>query len=133
MKKSSHPARMERCSRIGRQEDLMQTGNLFDGSAAPATGETFDVLLAHRNLVVERIVSSDGPKGATFEQPQDEWVLLIRGTAVLQVDGRRVELTAGDYLFIAAGVPHTVEETSGGALWLAVHLHSPAAGETPVQ
>jgi cupin 2 domain-containing protein len=98
-------------------------GNLFAGSAPPATGETFDVLLEHRNLVIERIVSSDGPKSATFVQAQDEWVLLVRGAAVLTIGDSRVELGAGDHVFIPAGVSHTVEETSQSALWLAVHLH----------
>ena len=104
----------------------MQTGNLFDRSSPPATGETFEALLEHRNLVIERIVSSDGPKSATFVQPQDEWVLLVRGAAVLSIGDTRVTLAAGDYVFVPAGVAHAVEETSGSALWLAVHLHPPS-------
>jgi len=101
----------------------MQPGNLFVGAAPPATGETFDVLLEHRGLVIERIVSSDGPQSGTYVQTQDEWVLLVRGAAVLRIEGEVVALTAGDYVFIPAGVSHTVENTSEGALWLAVHLH----------
>ena len=36
----------------------MSSGNLFVDAAPPKTGERFDVLLRHGNLVVERIVSS---------------------------------------------------------------------------
>lgn len=101
----------------------MRSGNLFSGSTPPPSGETFEALLEHRNLVVERIVSSDGPKSGVYVQPQDEWVLLLRGRAVLRVQGRRMELEPGDHVFLPAGEEHLVEETSGGALWLAVHLH----------
>ena len=106
----------------------MHKGNLFAGSEPPAEGERFEALLTHRNLVVERIVSSDGPKSETFTQAQDEWVVLVRGTAVLRMEEERVEMTPGDYVFIAAGVPHAVESTSEGALWLAVHLHPESSG-----
>lgn len=101
----------------------MRTGNLFTDSAPPQEGERFDTLLSHRNLVIERIVSSAAITPEEYVQTQDEWVLLVQGEAALQVAGESISLTAGDYLFLPAGVPHTVERTSAGALWLAVHLH----------
>ena len=104
----------------------MQRGNLFTDSAAPAAGERFETLLAHRNLVVERIVSGADVAAVEYLQPQDEWVVLLRGTATLLVAGETLALTAGDHLFLPARVPHTVVHTSPGALWLAVHLHPDA-------
>ena len=105
----------------------MNIGNLFLDAEPPARGERFEALLSHKNLVVERIVSSAENQPAESVQQQDEWVLLIRGTALLSMAGETFSLNAGDYLFIPAGVPHRVEQTSNGALWLAVHLHpSPA-------
>ena len=101
----------------------MNIGNLFLDAEPPARGERFEALLSHKNLVVERIVSSAENQSAESVQRQDEWVLLIRGTALLNMAGEAFALKAGDYLFIPAGVPHRVEETSNGALWLAVHLH----------
>src|SRR5688572_16067346 len=101
----------------------MRTGNLFNDATAPPQGERFDVLLDHRNLVVERIVSSAGITPQESVQPQDEWVVLIQGEAVLQIAGETMSLKAGDYVFLPAGVPHRVERTSHGAMWLAVHLH----------
>jgi len=101
----------------------MKTGNLFDGASPPVQGERFDVLLDHRNLVVERIVSSGDVTPQTYVQPQDEWVVLVQGEALLDVDGEAVALKAGDHVFLPAHVPHTVRRVSEGALWLAVHLH----------
>jgi len=101
----------------------MQPANLFAHLTPPATGERFDTLLAHRQLVIERIVSSADLTPHTYVQPQDEWVVLLQGDATLQVDGQPVALAAGDHLFLPAGTPHSVERASPGALWLAVHLH----------
>ncbi|HEX2830534.1 MAG TPA: cupin domain-containing protein [Burkholderiales bacterium] len=95
-------------------------GNLFDDAAAPGGGERCDVLLRHRNLVVERIVSSAAMEPKSFVQAQDEWVVLLRGTAVLEVAGERLVLATGDYVFLPAGTAHTVCSASEGALWLAV-------------
>lgn len=105
----------------------MSPANLFDDAVPPATGERFETLLSHRNLVVERIVSSSRTTPTAYVQPQDEWVLLAHGTATLDVDGRPLALKAGDHVFLPAGVPHTVTTVSDGAVWLAVHLHP--AGE----
>jgi cupin 2 domain-containing protein len=105
----------------------MKVGNLFSDASAPPQGERFDSLLSHKNLVVERIVSSAAVVAQEYVQAQDEWVLLVRGEAQLRVAGEAVSLKSGDYLFLPNGVPHTVERTSPGALWLAVHLHPEAA------
>ena len=101
----------------------MKVGSLFTDALAPLEGERFDTLLRHRNLVVERIVSSAAIAAQEYVQTQDEWVLLVHGEAVIEVAGESVSLKSGDYLFLPAGVPHTVLRTSTGALWLAVHLH----------
>jgi cupin 2 domain-containing protein len=101
----------------------MKSGNLFANAKPPAEGERFETLLSHRNLVVERIISSAAIVPTEYVQTQDEWVLLVAGEAVMDVAGVRHELKAGDYLFLPAGVPHTVLSTSQGALWLALHLH----------
>jgi len=106
----------------------MNIGNLFLDTEPPVQGEKFETLLTHKNLVVERIVSSADTEPVEYVQAQDEWIVLVRGTAVLRRAGEVLALTAGDYLFIPAGISHRVESTSDGALWLAVHLHpAPAA------
>jgi cupin 2 domain-containing protein len=102
----------------------MQIGNLFADSEPPCEGERVEALLTHRNLVIERIVSSADFASREYVQAQDEWVVLLGGEAILQINGQRVSLKAGDYLFLPARTPHTVEQASSGALWLALHLHT---------
>jgi len=104
-------------------DEHLRVGNLFADAAPPLQGERFETLLSHRNLVVERIVSSAAIEIRECIQSQDEWVVLLQGHAVLTVAGQAVALRSGDYLFLAAGVAHTVESVSESALWLAVHLH----------
>ncbi len=85
--------------------------------------ERFEALLTHRNLVVERIVSSATAVPTTYVQAQDEWVVLLAGEATLEVAGASVELRPGDYLFLPAGTQHVVRRVTEGAVWLAVHLY----------
>ena len=101
----------------------MRTHNLFTDAEPPHEGERFDTLLSYKNLVVERIVSASAITPCEYVQPHDEWVVLLKGEAVLQVAGKSIALTPGDHLFLPAKVPHTVERASHGAMWLAVHLH----------
>jgi cupin 2 domain-containing protein len=100
-------------------------GRLRDPAEAPAAGEElFLELLAHRNLVVEQILSGASDEPADYLQEQDEWVVVLAGGAALAVDGEKVELGPGDWVFLPAGVPHTVLRTDAGTCWLAVHLHA---------
>jgi cupin 2 domain-containing protein len=101
----------------------MKLGNVFEDCSPPSAGERFDVLLKHKNLVVERIVSSANLTPNKHVQSQDEWVLLVRGEAEIEVAGEAVVLRSGDYLFLPSGTVHTVKSASEGAMWLAVHLN----------
>lgn len=101
--------------------------NLLRGLPEPATGEVFEDLLCQGPVRIERIVSSAAPEPVLYDQPQDEWVLLLEGDARLWVDGQEIVLGAGDSLFIPAHTPHRVVATSAEprCLWLAVHIQRP--------
>lgn len=98
--------------------------NFFDDINHPLPGnETFDILLNDPRLVVERIASNGVKSGEWYDQAHDEWVLLVRGSAILEYDcGKTEQLGAGDHVFLPAHTPHRVLKTSEDALWLAVHL-----------
>ena len=105
------------------QSGAVSIQNLFVDASPPPTGERFDTLLEHKNLVIERISSSSCIEPKQYVQPQDEWVQLVQGTAVIEIDGKTQPLQAGDYFFLPARTPHSVKSVSDGAMWLAVHLH----------
>ena len=88
----------------------------------PESGERFETLLAKRNCRIEAIVSSDTPDPILYDQPHDEAVLLLSGSATLEINGRPVSLDPGDFLLIPAHTPHRVVRTSHGARWFAIHF-----------
>jgi cupin 2 domain-containing protein len=96
--------------------------NIFDDATPPSVGERFEPLLERRDLRIERIVSSAQPDTRVYDQAQDEWVVLLRGEAELEVEGVKRQLREGDHLFLAAHTVHRVLRCSEGAVWLALHM-----------
>ena len=88
----------------------------------PKSGESFTTLLEHKNIKINRIVSSWDVKAVEYIQDEDEWLVLIKGEATLLVNNEEKILTKGDTLFIPAKVPHRVLETKNGTVWLTVHI-----------
>lgn len=102
---------------------MIKPENLFDNIPSLVEGEDFSELFNCRNVVIERIVSSDRPDNKVYCQAQDEWVILVKGEAQLRIKDDIVKLKTGDYLFIPTGTPHQVLTTSNDCLWLAVHIY----------
>ncbi len=96
--------------------------NLFNYTI-PTTEETFTALLVHKNITISRIVSSDSPEVKTYLQEKDEWVILLEGEAILQIEEAERKLTKGDSLLIPAKTPHKVLQTQKGTLWLTIHIN----------
>ncbi len=88
----------------------------------PESGETFTTLLEHKNIKINRIVSSSDVKPVEYIQDEDEWLVLVEGEATLLVDNEEKMLTEGETLFIPAKVPHKVLKTNAGTVWLTVHI-----------
>jgi cupin 2 domain-containing protein len=104
-----------------------QQQNLFACLPTDTRCEHFEVLLEAAGLRVERIVSwgQATPEGVWYDQEDSEWVVLLKGSAGLSIEGEaemRV-LKAGDWLSLPAHVRHRVEWTQaeGETLWLAIH------------
>jgi cupin 2 domain-containing protein len=108
------------------------SGNLFAGlPASPQPDELFETLCAQRGVRIERIVSTgqSSPPGFWYDQPCDEWVALLSGTATLRFEDEATgrELRPGDWVFIEARRRHRVDQTDAStpSVWLAVHLDPP--------
>jgi len=104
---------------------MITSGSLYAPIQAAADVETFTSLQERPGVRIERIDSHGqaSPEGFWYDQPEDEWVLLVQGEAVLEISGQPpLNLKSGDHLFIPAHVHHRVASTSADALWLAVHL-----------
>ena len=97
-------------------------GRLRGSSAAPLVGERVETLVSDEGVVIEQILSGSLAAPAEFRQDHDEWVVVLGGSAVVDVGGERVELCDGDWLVVPRDVVHRVLDTTPGTSWLAVHL-----------
>lgn len=113
---------LERERLAPRAAQLQVLRNLWDDAEPPREGETFTELALLDGTKIERIVSSEVLGATDYDSDHDEWVVLLRGRARLEVAGQCFELRAGDYVLLPARTRHRVLETSRGALWLAVHV-----------
>lgn len=98
-------------------------GPLPDGGGQ----EVFTELLRRPGVRLERIVSTGQvtPSDQPYDQPHDEWVLLLAGVARLWIEGEGDrELVAGDCLLIPAHMRHRVTWTleDVATVWLALHF-----------
>lgn len=104
----------------------MKFRNLFKGLPRKMSGELFSIMAKAERIEIERIVSRGhcSPPGFWYDQDFDEWVLLLRGAAVLRISGnkQKVRLKEGDYLLIPAHRRHRVEWTHPAkqTVWLAI-------------
>ena len=105
---------------------LPGSGNLL-ADPCPAPGEEITtVLQEHSGWRLERIHScqASSPVGFWYDQPDHEWVLLLQGSAQLQLEGedRVRELCRGDSLLIPAHRRHRLLATDPdpGTVWLAL-------------
>ncbi len=109
-------------------------GDLFAGRTAPETGEAFEPLVDSPAAHIERIVSSAAPDPSWYDQDHDEWVLLLSGSARLEIEDdagtSEVALSAGQWLWLPAHVRHRVAATSPGATWVAIHLKGTRAEDS---
>jgi cupin 2 domain-containing protein len=104
--------------------------NLLGGACPPEGEERTEVLLQTASLRLERIHScrASSPPGYWYDQQEEEWVLLLQGSARVRFADEAIEreLNRGDVLSIPARRRHRLEATDGppGTIWLALFHRS---------
>ncbi len=100
-------------------------GDLSTGVPEMLPDELFTTIIDDGRTRIERIVSRGhtSPPGFWYCQDEDEFVLLLSGSARLEVEGRgEITLAAGQWLDLPRGLRHRVSYTAPDAdtIWLAV-------------
>jgi cupin 2 domain-containing protein len=103
------------------------TGRALTDLPIPGAEEIFERLAGRDGVTVERIVSHGhhSPEGFWYDQEQSEWVMVLQGRAVLEIEGRDepLHLEPGDWVDLPAHCRHRVASTDHRqpTVWLAVH------------
>ena len=113
--------------RWGETDPPRQTDANLLATPCPAPGQEISVVLVdQKNWRLERIHSclAASPEGFWYDQEEHEWVTLLQGSALLELEGEKVpvELCRGDSLLIAAHQRHRLLATdpAPGTVWLAL-------------
>lgn len=98
--------------------------NIFKNIIVDKNKEQFFDLIKNDNIRIEKIVSNaqSSPIDFWYKQEEHEFVLLLKGNAILEFENREVELKEGDYINIEAMTKHRVKFTSKEepTIWLAI-------------
>ena len=100
--------------------------NIFSSIPDDIPQELFQDILTTDKFRIERIVSKgqSSPEGFWYDQDENEWLILLRGSAGLLFEGNDniIELKPGDYINISANRKHRVEWTdrTTETVWIAV-------------
>ena len=100
--------------------------NILSNIPTTIPHEITEILLQDNWIRIERIVSQDHASADDFwyDQTEHEWVMIIKGSAVLQIEGidEPVAMGPGDYIQIPAHQRHRVIRTipDEPTIWLAV-------------
>ena len=98
--------------------------NIFDELPQQLPKEVVQTLIQAADVRIERIISHGHASPADFwyDQPQAEWVIVLKGAARLQFDDGMVEMKVGDFINIPACKRHRVDWTTPDepTVWLGV-------------
>ena len=100
--------------------------NIFSPLPDKLEQESFEELLLHKNIKIERIVSKGhtSTKTGWYDQKENEWVIVLEGSgSIMFENGEEIDLKKGDYLNIPAHTRHKVTRTDPDniTIWLAIH------------
>jgi cupin 2 domain-containing protein len=98
--------------------------NIFDNLPRNLPKELIQTLIFAADVRIERIISHGHASAADFwyDQPQHEWVIVLKGAARLQLEDCMVEMRPGDFINIPAFGRHRVDWTTPDepTVWLSV-------------
>ena len=100
------------------------SGNIFENIVIDKDNEQFIDLIKTSNIRIEKIVSNgqNSPVDFWYEQEENEFVILLKGEAILEFEDKEINLQEGDYINIKAFTKHRVKYTDikNPTIWLAV-------------
>ena len=105
---------------------LSRARSILGETSVNEASQKFVTLFEHGTLKIELYE----PIKADFQTPhrQDEAYVILDGTGIFEMGGERVPFAPGDFLFVAAGVPHRFTQF-GESMTTWVIFYGPDGGE----
>ncbi len=98
--------------------------NIFENIPDELSEELVETLCSSDAVRIERIVSYGHSSDPDFwyQQEQNEFVILLSGSAQLELEDKTISMKPGDYLNIPAQLKHRVATTAKDekSIWLCV-------------
>src|ERR1051325_2591529 len=123
---------MPRFQRLGSSSEQVgdRIKNIFDELPQHLPKEIVQTLIRAADVRIERIISHGhgSPADFWYDQPQHEWVIVLKGAAKLQFEDGMIEMKPGDFINIPAHKKHRVDWTTPDepTVWLGVRYGEPA-------
>jgi len=100
--------------------------NMYEDLPENLRDEIIQVIAENSNIKIEKIIShgQSSPQNFWYDQEQNEFVLLLKGSAELLFENdEQVKMNEGDYIIIPSHKKHRIEKTSETekTIWLAIH------------
>jgi mannose-6-phosphate isomerase-like protein (cupin superfamily) len=105
---------------------LSRARSILGETSVNEASQKFVTLFEHGTLKIELYE----PIKADFQTPhrQDEAYVILDGTGIFEMGDERVPFAPGDFLFVAAGVPHRFTQF-GDSMTTWVIFYGPDGGE----
>jgi cupin 2 domain-containing protein len=101
-----------------------RVSSIFDDLPQPMPKEVVHTLIQAADVRIERIISHGqaSAPGFWYDQPQHEWVIVLKGAARLEFEDGMIEMKGGDFINIPAFKKHRVDWTTPDepTVWLGV-------------
>lgn len=102
----------------------MIPSNIFKNIPRNLPTELSETLLTSKQIKIERIISAGHTSAPDYwyDQPENEWVIVLKGEAKLETETGTHHLNTGDYVNIPAHTKHRVAWTTPTeeTIWLAI-------------
>ena len=106
-------------------DNTEELGNLYTLIPESLDSEVFELIVKNENIKIERIISKGhkSPKTGWYDQTHNEWVVVIKGQAIITFEDRQLSMSSGSYINIPAHTKHKVSCTDPEAetIWLVIH------------
>lgn len=102
----------------------MEKIELYDNITIDTNAEKFLEIFKNDIIKIEKIVSNGqkSPEDFWYTQEESEFVLILKGNAILEFEGETMVLNEGNAVIIPAMKKHRVKQTSQEepTIWLAI-------------